>query len=288
MNFKQLTKTIYKSVKIMTILSTVALVLAFKYSFDMVNGYFTGGALPIIFNVCFIFGAIVSLAAAFMLNKNEIIKSKPDTAAQKPTYMIFGALLLIGASVFYTFSNAAYSSIILLGIDCLAIFILLCATKSGYEYSHFKLLLLLVSVLFPVMLTMSNNLVVERHSNSVENMLTSVFAIAYLVYILYEGKRLFTGEHSRWHFASLLLVSHVGLSVSVAYIFAFGIGAVDEKQRMYQIILVLITSAFTEFELIRFLKTSEAHTKEEWNEIEAPEIIEEIEEVNEEKTTEEE
>ena len=47
---------------------------------------------------------------------------------------------------------------------------------------------------------------------------------------------------------------------------------------MAAMILVFIVSLFVEIELIRFTKVAESHTKEEWDEIEAPEeiVIEEI------------
>ena len=117
----------------------------------------------------------------------------------------------------------------------------------------------------------------NRHSNSVENLLTSIFAISFLIYILYEGKRIFTGEHSRWHFASMLLALHTGLTLSVSYFMAYGFGAVDERSRFRQIVLILIISLFIETELVRFITQAESHTKEEWEGIEAPEqeIIEE-------------
>ena len=66
-------------------------------------------------------------------------------------------------------------------------------------------------------------------------------------------------------------------------------GIANERIRFLQMILIFIVSAFREIELIRFTKVAESHTKEEWDEIEAPEeiITEEIiseENIDEEKT----
>ena len=55
-------------------------------------------------------------------------------------------------------------------------------------------------------------------------------------------------------------------------------GVATERTRFLQMILVFIVSTFVEIELIRFTKVAKSHTKEEWDEIEAPEeiVIEEI------------
>ena len=133
----------------------------------------------------------------------------------------------------------------------------------------------------------SNNTNYLRHMNSVENTLTTVFALSFMSYILYEAKRIHEGAHSRWHFGLMLLTFHSGFSFSISYIIAFLTKSVDEPQRFLQLIPMLLVSIFVGFEIIRFKNEAESHTQDEWDEIEKPneEIIEE--EIIKEETTEE-
>lgn len=268
MKFKKNTKNIYIFASALTVASTVLLTLSFALSFDAINGYFTSSALPILFNVCFTAGILFSLASVLLLPRKEIIKTENSTDDHKLIYIIFAAVLAICSIVVNLFAFSTYLTIAIAGACFFALFILLLITKGGYKYSHLKLLFLLLSTLFPVLINTENSKDMYRHSNSVENMLTSVFVLAFLVYILYEGNRVFSGIHSRWHFASMLLLSHTGLSLSISYIVAYIIGGVYEKTRLYQMVLILIVSAFVEFELIRFVKLSNSHTKEDWDEME--------------------
>ncbi len=270
MNYKSLTKTIYTAITLVTLLSIILLTLSFMLSFDSKNGYFTKGIFPILFNVAFVLGALLSLAAPFLLKKGQIIKSNVSIDREKPIYIAFISLLIICVVAFNFFTLSKYFVIAIMGVCFFAFFLLLCVMKGGYAYSHLKIIFLLLTALFPVLLTMGNDMQIYRHSNSLENKLAAVFAISFLIYILYEGKRLFTGEHSKWHFASMLLASHTGLSLSVSYLISFALGGVNEETRLYQIIVILAISSFIEYELVRFIKKSESHTKEEWDEIEAP------------------
>lgn len=270
MNYKSLTKTIYTAITLVTLLSIILLTLSFMLSFDSKNGYFTKGIFPILFNVAFVLGALLSLAAPFLLKKGQVIKSNASIDREKPIYIAFISLLIICVVAFNFFTLSKYFVIAIMGVCFFAFFLLLCVMKGGYAYSHLKIIFLLLTALFPVLLTMGNDMQIYRHSNSLENKLAAVFAISFLIYILYEGKRLFTGEHSKWHFASMLLASHTGLSLSVSYLISFALGGVNEETRLYQIIVILAISSFIEYELVRFIKKSESHTKEEWDEIEAP------------------
>lgn len=276
MNFKTRIKTIYRASTLLTLISTLLLILSFVFFFDEVNGYFESAILPVLFWICFILGIALSLASVLFLPQSKIIKADDSIEKAKSAYISLAAILAIFGIAFNFFSTSKYFTIAIAGICFFVLFIALCVT-SGYKYTHIKILALLLSALFPVLINMENGLVMNRHSNSVENLLTSIFAIAFLIYILYEGKRIFTGEHSRWHLASMLLASHTGLTLSVSYFMAYGFGAVDERARLRQIILILIISLFVNTELVRFITKAEAHTKEEWESIDAPEeeIIEE-------------
>ena len=220
-------------------------------------------------NSVFIVGILLSLASAFMQNKTEIVKTDNLANVYSKTYIIIAAILAIcslGANFLVIRKPFAIMTV---GICFFAIFIAFCASKSGYKYSHLKLLCLLASIIFPIAMELDNNKALYRHSNSVENTLTSVFAIAFLLYISYEGNRLFTGNHSRWHFASMLLLTHTGFTLSLAYIFAYFTFNVNEKIRFYEMILVFIISVFVEIELIRFRKNAISLTQAEWDEIDA-------------------
>ena len=97
-----------------------------------------------------------------------------------------------------------------------------------------------------------------------------VFHYLILIYILYEAKRIHEGVHSRWHLFSMLITIHTGFSFSVAYIAAYLRKSVDEPNRLYQMILVLIISIIVGLELLRFITKAEYRTQEEWDEIEKP------------------
>ena len=277
MDFKRLIKNIHLSTSLITLISIVLLTLSFVFSFDAKNGYFVDGILPIMFQIFFVLGIILSLACAFAIKKDKIIKTENTYIKQKQIFLFFAATIIIFSVVFNLFVLDEYFTEEIIGLCFFGLFVFLCAIKGGYEYSHLKLLFLLLSSIFPTfaMLDTANDM--ERHTNSVENMLTSIFAIAFLMYILYEGNRIFSGEHSRWHLSSLLLISHTGLVTSASYMIAYLLGKVDEQTRFYQMVLILVVSLFAALELQRFVKDAEARTKEEWRELEAPEeIIEEI------------
>lgn len=262
MNFNRLTKIIYIAVTSMTLCSTLALLLSFILSFDSINGYFDDGALPILFKVTFVLGIILSFASPFVFRKCDKIKSGENSTSLSFAYAFFAACLALCSILFNIFTASKYFTIATIGVCFFAFYVIMYAFKEGYKYSPLKPLLLLLSAIFPIIITIDNNSVIYRHSNSVENILTSVFGIAFLIYILYEGKRIFTGAHSKWHFTSMLLLSHVGTSLSVSYIVAYIFGSVNEKTRMYQMILIFIISIIGELKLISFIKSARAEQSE--------------------------
>ena len=284
MNFKKLTKTLYITVTVLTALSTLSLLASFMFAFDMTNGYFTNGFLPVIFKIVFILGTVLSLASAFAFDKHKIIKTD-NTVKGWRILVILAAALVILSQIFNRFALNKHFAFAAVGICFFALYVFFCATRGGYTYSHFKLACLLLSVIFPVIMTINNDAALHRHSNSVENHLSAIFSIAFIMYILYEGNRLFTGSHSRWHFPSMLFLSHSGLSISLAYIIAYLSYDVNERIRFYQMILVLLISIVAEIQLWRFVKIAESRTKEEWDQLEAPETSEQ--EITEESTNEE-
>ena len=283
MNYKSRAKAFYSISIILTLLSILFLTLSFVFSFDELNGYFEDGILPILFWIVFILGMAAPIVSALLLSKNEIIKTDDDIGKSKTGYAIFAGLLALFAIIFKIFSMSSYSTTAILGACSFMLYLVLCVS-SGHQYNWLKALSLLLSIIFPLATNTENTLVLERHSNSIENLLTSIFVISFLLYILYEGKRIFTGVHSRWHMASMILASHTGLSISIAYVIAYGFEAVNEITRLPQIAFILIISLFIQFELFEFIRRSEAHTKEERDALEAPDevITEESEEATEE------
>ncbi len=279
MNYKKLIKKFYLVSISLTLLTALFLTLSFVTSFDNVNGYFNEGILPILFRITLIAGVLLAIGSAFFIPKKEIIKTDDSIEKHKNAYLILAVALLIcavgsclittvGQPMSPTIDELRFQFLIrftlaILGAFSFALFILLCALKGGYKYHPLKVLFLLFSALFPVLINMVNETNLYRHTNSAENVLTAVFAISLLVYILYEGKRIFLGEHSRWHFVGMLLVSHTGLSLSISYVIAYLFGAVNEETRLYQIAIILLISAFVEIELVRFVLTSNLHSKEE-------------------------
>lgn len=268
MDFKHLVKITHRVASLLTFITTALLLSSFIFSFDMINGYFIDGILPILFNVFFIIGIVVSFACSFIFKKDEIVKTENSDKLQKiATAFIAGALIV--ASFAYRVTNSK-TNLAIIGVLFFALFLAISSNKGQYTYHWSKVASLLLSSLFPLIMAIENNSVMIRHSNSVENMLSSVFGIAFLIYILYEGNRIFKSEHSKWHYASMLLLTHTGFSLSISYIIVYLMGLATESIRFSQMIIVFIISVFVEIELIFFIKNATSHTNEEWAEIEAP------------------
>ena len=76
MDFKHLVKITHRVASLLTFITTALLLSSFIFSFDMINGYFIDGILPILFNVFFIIGIVVSFACSFIFKKDEIVKTE--------------------------------------------------------------------------------------------------------------------------------------------------------------------------------------------------------------------
>ena len=287
MDFKKKINLAFKLAIILAVLSSTALTLSFRWCFNSADGYFVKSAPPIIFSIVYFAGIILPLATVFAFNKNHIIKTKNEIGKTQIPYIAIAALLALSVLACNLLSDDTLSSIGSLGVGVFLIYAILCSVKSGYDKSAFKILLIYISVTFPISMIFANDTNYLRHMNSVENTLTTVFALSFMSYILYEAKRIHEGTHSRWHFGLMLLTFHSGFSFSISYIIAFLTKSVDEPQRFLQMIPVFLISLFVGFELLRFINEAEAYTQEEWDEIEKPneEIIEE--EIIKEETTEE-
>ena len=272
MNFKRLLKYTHLSTTALTLISTALLTASFSSSFDMINGYFIDGVLPTLFKIFFVLGIVISFLGIFTFHKQEKIKTENLISNQKNVFLLIAAVLFLCSVIFSILVANKNFTISTIGSVAFATFILLCCLKEGN--SHAKPILLLLSASFPLLMTIDNNSVVIRHSNSVENMLSSVFSIAFLIYILYEGKRAFTGEHSKWHFASMLLLTHTGFSFSISYIIVYLMGTAAETTRFYQAILILLISVIAEIELVIFTNKAYPYLEPETSDSEAAETAE--------------
>ena len=285
MNFKKKVILSLKATAILSLLSAILLTISFRWHFNSTEGYFTKGALPVIFSIIYFSVIITSLAAIFVLDKNQIIKTKNEPSKMQVFYIAIAASLAISVLACNLLSDNNLLSTGSLGVCAFLVYVILRSTKSGYNPSPIKILLIYASILFPLFMMFSHKTNYLRHMNSVENTLMAVFAISFMSYILYEAKRVHEGTHSRWHFGTMLLTFHSGLSLSLAYVIAFLTKSVNEPLRFLQIIPMLLISLFVGLELLNFINEAKSHTQEEWNEIEKPE--EEIEEALEHPTAEE-
>ena len=285
MDFKKKLNLSFKATLILTTLSTILLIFCFKRCFDATEGYFIKSIPPIIFSIIYILGIVFSLTSIFVFNKNYITKTKNEIGKTQIFYIAIATALALSVLACNLLSDNTFLMYGSIGLGTLIIYIMLSASKSGYNPSSIKIILIYASIIFPASMKLCNDTNYVRHINSVENVLTTVFGLSFMMYILYEAKRIHEGVHSRWHFATMLLTLHSGISLSLAYIFAYLTDSVNEPVRFLQMISVLLVSLFVGVELYRFINEADSKMQEEWDEIEKPE--EEIDEEPEQPTIEE-
>ncbi len=259
MNTVNLFKKSYKILAIITAAALLLLFICFLFSFDADNGYLVNGVLSTAFFVVYIAGVILAMASMLIPSEFDILET-PDSlnSSSKPFY-VAGTLasLFIGAFSFSLVSSVADAQMLLLsgaGLISFGIYLLFILVN-GYKYNVLKLVFLFGAIASPVAIGLGNSKNYTHHINSIENTLTVFFAISFLLYILYEAKRVVTGRHSGWHFTSMLLTLLTGLSLSGAYLMAYILGFVKEGHRFYQAMIIFAISLFMAFELNRFLST---------------------------------
>ena len=265
MNFKKKINLAFKLTTILTALSVVTLTFSFRWCFNSADGYFVKSAPPIIFSIIYLSGIIVSLIATFFINKSQIIKTNNEIGKMQVPYIIVTTLLAISVLACNLLSDDSFLLAASIGVGAFTIYAMICSAKNGYNKGAIKILLVYLSVIFPVSVLLGNDTNYLRHMNSVENTLTTVFAISFMSYILYEAKRIHEGTHSRWHLSTMLLTVHTGIALSIPYIVAYLTKSVDEPQRFLQMIPILLISLFVGFELFRFIKEAEAHSQDKWS-----------------------
>lgn len=259
MHLTKLFKKRYISMLAITAVVTLLLLLCFVFSFDAENGYFDRGALPIIFYVAYGAGAVISLLSLLIPSEFETLET-PDVVDQKskPFFLASAIATVLLGGLSFTMPQESTDLKITLGIGigtiCFGIYVIYTSIV-GYRYDLLKLVFLFFSMSLPVMLGLGNNSNYYRHLNSVENILTALFSISFLVYILFESRRVAHGRHSGWHFVSMLWMLMSGASLSIAYFVAFMLDKVTESYRFYQMLIILSISAFMAFESNRFVRT---------------------------------
>lgn len=242
-------------------MSALILILAFLTSFDAESGYFENGILPQAFTVFLVIQAIVALLCASAFPGDHLLKTPDEIEDENPLIAIIGTVLIILAmagTLFNLRSVEIYSLLPQAGICFFGLHLLTVAIGRSYEYRFLKLITLYLSILFPVTMFLDNNSYYGRHINSVENLLTSASIIAFLLYIICEGRRIALGVHSRWHLSSMAIAFSTGMSFSVAYILSYLLGAVNEDERAFEMLIVLFICAYIFIEAKRFVREVEA------------------------------
>ncbi len=266
----KLYKKVYKTINIITALATLMLLLCFGYSFDAQNGYLNKSPLTGAFTVTFIIGVAVSFVSVFLQSEFDVLETPSTLNTQNKWYYILAGLsaLFVGVLGFVATEDASSNKILYVtgaGILMFGLYIASLFSPSGYSFKIPKLILLFLSISLPVALALANSTNYYHHINSIENKLTIVFAVFFLIYILFEAKRICLGYHSGWHMMSMFLVSMSGLSLSCAYLVAFTFDVVTEGHRFYQMLVILASSAFVQLELYRTLSTLTPKSKVNWD-----------------------
>ena len=285
MNHKKLVRIVGIACIPITLASALMLLLCFKTSFDANEGYFTSGALPIVFQVLYVLGILLAIASTIALNRKQVIKSPNQIGIIKIPFLLIAVMLTACAIAFTIVLAEADTFLSILGICSFAAYIVLCVVLDGYDTNAIKILLVYLGAAFPVSMIMYNTSITTRHINSIENTLSVAFGLSFMAYILYEAKRIYEGAHSRWHFGAMLLTVHTGFTLSFAYVVAYLSGSVYEKPRFLQMITSLLITVLVGIELFRFVNESKALTQAEWDELEDTDEESEQTENKVEKTT---
>ena len=269
MNQIKLYKKIYNFMNILTAIAGILLFFCFCYSFDAENNYLIDSALTWIFYAVYIIGAIVSFASLLTQSEFEVITTPNGIHGRAKSYYTATnvASILTGAIGFFmTHQPQVVKSIFgaAAGLVAFGVFQLMLTSKSGYKSKTFKLILLFASVSLPVSLIFANLSDYNHHINSIENTLTVFFAVSFMLYILYEAKRIAYGFHSGWHFTSMLLTFMSGIVISSAYLFAFLFDIIKDGSRFYPMLMIMAVSGFIGVELKHFMYTARATSSEEF------------------------
>lgn len=272
MNNKRKIQLFYISALILTLIMSIALTLAFLTSFDAKSGYFEGGPLPVIFNILLIVQLALSLTCAFALPRNFILKTPNEISKTTGSALIGTALILLSTFnvIFGNNTNTTLSLLLCIGIYSFGIYLLALSLTKSHKYNLLKQICIYLSSFLTISIFSKNNSDFNRHINSVENTLCTIFFVGFVIYLLYEGRRLVNGTHSRFHLPAMMFASSTGASFSIAYIIAYMFGSVGESHRMIDAAVIFLICIYILMEGKRFVSTVEAYSPEELEELNTP------------------
>lgn len=276
MDFKRRNILMLRISALLVAVATALLFVCFLTCFDAEKGYFESGeALPTVFYVAFAVALAFSLAPAVLMQKDLIIRRAGEprrihasaNALAGTLSVLLGMLAALEVIPLSNFSEV--SGLIALGMFGHGAYLLLGVAVGEERFKALRLICLGCSASIPMGLYLAGNSSIYYHSNCVENQLASVFAICFLIYILNEGKLVATGTLTKWRYCAMLAVSVSGLCLSIAYILAYFSGAVADTMRFMQMIYIAYATASARILMKRHLASCDAHTEQEWAELEA-------------------
>jgi formate-dependent nitrite reductase membrane component NrfD len=209
----------------MSAAASFLLLLSLIFSFDPISGYFNGGALPTLFIIIYVSGAVASVVVPLVIRTNEKtvvadVPSKSITNAQAilSILCIFAGLVIILLNP--SISSDAYLFIALGGV-CFGLYFLIADSKPHGESRFLKLGLLAPTLALPYGIFFGNNSNFARHINSVENALCAIFCIFICAYIYNKGRNISDPKVTKWQLGFNLAAVFSGIAFSIPYILAF-------------------------------------------------------------------
>ena len=277
MSFDRKNSIFYKLISLLSFPTYPLLLVSLLYYFEAENGYFVRGEVtPVLFWAFFLFGTMLCIVPAFFTRRAESVRTDDLIWGKDKTALaLVGTVVVVLGAINLLFNAISRDDTVCLlfsiGQFAFGSYLLLVAVK-GYGSSPTKSVLLFLSGLIPIASMLNDNSNYMHHMNSVENTLCAVFGIAFLIYIIYEGNRIATGTHSRWHFPAMLFVSHAGLAFSAPYMLAYVFGAVDDDMRFFRAIVIFMITVGIRVLLERYVNIADSHTDAEWAELKAAEL----------------
>lgn len=277
MSFDRKNSIFYKLISLLSFPTYPLFLVSLLYYFDAENGYFVRGEVtPVLFWAFFLFGTMLCIVPAFFTRRGESVRTDDLIWGKNKTALaLVGTLVVVLGAINLLFNAISRDDTVCLlfsiGQFAFGAYLLLVAVK-GCGSSPIKSVLLFLSGLIPIASMLNDNSNYMHHMNSVENTLCAVFGIAFLIYIIYEGNRIASGTHSRWHFPAMLFVSHAGLAFSAPYMLAYVFGAVDDDMRFFRAIVIFTITVGIRVLLERYVNIADSHTDAEWAELKAAEL----------------
>ncbi len=250
----------------LTFLSTFFLTLCLVLFLEPNEGYFAvGEGVPLraAFAAVYLLGLALCVVCGFLTPRGKAQQAENAVSgSHKLRFTLAGTLIvLLGTlEILLNLEHSVEISLIVgVGACLYGLYMLLVGARSGFEARVPTVLCLYLGVCMPLGISLGNTSNYYRHINSVENDLSTVFCISFMIYILYEGNRLTSGAHSRFHLSAMLATLHSGVSLAVAYILAYLSGTANETSRLYQMFLVLAVCIAVVLELARCLSIDPPH-----------------------------